>query len=217
MKLAATLVAAGVLALLSLAHLVGIAYATLAERQLDQPAAASTLAAARIAARWTPWSGEHAALEGWILAENGAAEATAVYERALRLAPADPLLWTEYALARARLGRFDEPLLRAVTQARRLAPTSPVVRRTTAELGLSYWQRGSAGLRAAWLEAMREELAVGRKAFLEHVLLRGQGRAFCADAGPRLDEQAWCDAVTEAIAAGCFEPTRTGLVPCRPR
>lgn len=216
MRLSAALLAAAVLGLFHLANLAAAGYAAFAARHLDRPHSPATREAARIATRAAPWSATHAALEGWVLAENGAPEALATYPRALRLAPADPLLWAEYALVLARLGQFGPELTLAVAQARQRAPTSAAVRRSVAELGLSYWRRGTREQRAAWLEAMREELARSRGAFLTHVLTRGQGRTFCDDPARALGEEPWCRAIAGAIRDGCYELKAGVPAPCLP-
>ena len=217
MKHAAALLAAAGLALLNLAQLAGAGYAGFANRHIDRPEAPGTLAAARIAGGWTPWSSRHAALLGWVHAENGAAEpALAAYARALRLAPADAVLWSEYAQVLGRLGRFDAAMAHAVRRAQQLAPTSPAVRRALAELGLSYWSRGDDALRALWLESMRGELARNRGEFLAVALARGQGRTFCDQPAAALGEGAWCERIAPALFGGCYTPTALEPVPCPP-
>jgi Flp pilus assembly protein TadD len=187
------LVAAALLGLLNLANLAATGYAAAANRQLDRPESPKALAAARIASQLAPWSAKHHALHGWLLAENRRAEdALAEYRAALRLAPADALLWAEYAQVLARLGRFDATLTDALERARALAPNSPVIERTLAEIGLSYYLRGDDAQRALWLEAMRGELARSRVLFLTHVLTRGQQAVFCGALAPKLGEEAWC-------------------------
>lgn len=193
-KLLAGLIAAALLALLNFANFVGAGYARYASSRLDRPEAPATATAAQIASRWPPWSSAHTALHGWVRAEQRDAEAAqAAYLKALRLAPGDPLVWSEYALALARLGVFDASLTHAVAQAQRLAPTSSAVQRTIADMGLSYWQRGAPELRTLWLKDMERELARNRDAFLQHVVSRGQLRTFCTDAARQLGERKWCD------------------------
>ena len=216
-RLAAALLAAVILALLNLANLAGAGYANLANHRLDQPESPGTLAAAQIAARWTPWSSPRQALYGWLLAENRRGdESEAAYRKALRLAPADALLWAEYAQALARLGRFDAALTGAVTQARQLAPNSPAVQHSLAELGLSYWQRGTGEQQALWLASMRDELARSRGAFLGHALTRGQGQTFCRGPARPLGEEKWCESIASALLGGCFQLTSIEPVPCNP-
>src|SRR5689334_11197610 len=154
---------AAALALLNLLNLVGAGYARAANRLLDRPESPAALAASDIAARYPPWSSTHLALRGWVLAENHDAEQSdAAYRKALKLAPGDPLLWAEYALALARLGQFDARLTAAVSQAGALAPNSPVVQRSLADLGVSYWTRGKPEQRELWLTSMRNQLARNR-------------------------------------------------------
>ena len=215
----AALFGAAALALANLANLVGAGYSRYTSGHLDRPDAVDTRAAAEIAATWPPWSSSHAALYGWVLAETektGQAHfpAEAAYARALRLAPGDALLWDEYALALARLGAFDERLLQATRRAQALAPNSPAVRRSVADMGLSYWQRGNAEQRAAWLISMREELGASRAAFLSHAFTRGQGRTFCEGPAEKLGEARWCESVASALVGGCFTYTPVGPVPC---
>lgn len=215
MRLTAVLLAVAALALLNLASVAGAAYSRFASRNLDRPHSSATLAAARIATRLAPWSAPSAAQHGWVLAERGeTAAAQAAYGQALHLAPADPFLWTEYALARARLGLFDAPLTQAVQQAQRLAPTSPAVRRSLADLGLNYWQHGTAEQRGLWLASMRAELAASRGAFLGHALTRGRARTFCQGPAAELGEAAWCERMGTLLRDGCFDLTPQGPVSC---
>jgi hypothetical protein len=208
--------AAAALALFHLANLSGAGYEAFAARQLDRPQSPATLAAARIASRWTPWSARRLGLHGWVLAENGDDRADLTYRRALRVAPGDPLLWTEYAQALARLGRFEAAMTTALRQAWTRAPTSNPVRGSLADIGLSYWSRGTPDQQAVWLDAMRAELTRDRGAFLGQAMTRGQGRAFCGDVAPRLDERAWCASMAPALADGCYDLTPAGPVPCAP-
>lgn len=215
LRLVVALLAAGALGTLSLATLAGAAYTRFVDRHLDRPQSAATLEAARIAAEWQPWSSTTLALQGWVRAENGeAGAALAAYGKALAVAPADALLWTEYAQVLARIGRFDAALTHALARATRLAPTSVSVRRGVAEMGLSYWTRGAPEQRAAWLVAMRHELARNRGPFLGHALTRGQGRTFCEGPARVLGEEAWCAAAATALLGGCFELSPVEPVPC---
>lgn len=191
---------AALLALLNLCALAAAGYAAAADRQLDRPESPKVLAAARIASQLAPWSAKYHALHGWLLAENRLAEESlAAYDEALRLAPADAVLWAEYAQVLARLGRFDDALTGALEQARTLAPNSPVIQRTLAELGLAYFERGNARQREIWLDAMRAELAQNRKPLLTHVLTRGQRQLFCLELAPKLGEEAWCKSLPPTL------------------
>jgi tetratricopeptide (TPR) repeat protein len=195
LKTLAATIAATLLALLNLCALAAAGYAAVSGRQLDRPESPQVLAAARIASRLAPWSAKYHALHGWLLAENRRAdEAEAEYRSALKLAPADALLWAEYAQVLARLGRYDAALTESLEQARILSPNSPVIERMVAELGLSYYEHGNARQREVWLEAMRSELARSRGLFLSHVLTRGQREPFCREIAPQLAEEAWCQA-----------------------
>lgn len=206
------------LAFLNLLNLVGAGYSRAANRLLDRPESPAALAASDIAARYPSWSSTHVALRGWVLAENGKTEeAEAAYRKALRLAPGDPLLWAEYALALGRLGQFDARLTTAVSQAAALAPNSPAVQRSLAELGVSYWARGTPEQRELWLAAMRNQLARNRGEFLGHVLTRGRGQAFCDDAAHALGEDTWCSSMAGVLQAdGCFRLLSSQPVPCSP-
>lgn len=215
MRLTAALIAVAALALLNLAQLVGTGYAGFATRRLDRPAAPGTLAAARIASEWTPWSSRHAALLGWVHAENRSAEpALAAYARALRLAPADGVLWAEYAQALGRLGRFDSAMAHATQRAQALAPHSAAVLHALAGIGLSYWALGDDALRAAWLDSMRAELGRNRGGFLGQVLTRGQGGAFCRGPAAALGESAWCARIAPALLGGCYRLEPAEPTPC---
>jgi Flp pilus assembly protein TadD len=185
--------AAALLALFNLCSLAAAGYATAAQRQLDNPESPKTIAAARIAARLAPWSAKYHALHGWVLAENHRdEESRAQYRRALQVAPADALLWAEYAQVLARLGHFDDTLSEALHQARALAPNSPAVQRTLADIGLAYYERGNIAQREVWVEAMGRELIRDRRTFLAHVQTRGQTGLFCRELAGQFHEGAWC-------------------------
>lgn len=192
---AALLLAAG-----HAANLLGGAYAGHAERHLHRPGDPSVGAAARLASRITPWSERRQALSGWVSIETQRmAEADVSYRSALRWAPADPLLWAEYAQALSRQNRFDEAALLATRRAQSLAPNSPAVQGMIAALGLSFWPRGSQELRHAWQIAMRYELDHNRNSFLNQVLVRGQTRVFCTGPGPGLGETRWCEIIWQKL------------------
>lgn len=210
------LLAATVLLALELAQLLGSAYAGAAQRRLDAPTDLGAVHAASIAASLAPWSSHYPALLGWIHAARGDADASAdAYARALRRAPADALLWTEYAQALGRLGRFDAELHHALERAQALAPASPAVQHALAEQALSYWSRGTPAIRERWLEAMRDELEHRRGAFLPFVLIRGRARTFCDEMAEAVNETAWCRSKLARPPGGCYDVTRKGLALCK--
>ena len=180
------------LAVLNLLNLLGWAYAHLAERAIDQPAAAHVLPASQHAARITPWSVKRVALQAWIESERGhAAASDAHYQKALRWGPGDALLWGEYAQVLARLRQFErvELLMRRATE---LAPASPVIRASAASMGVNSWEHGSTDLRNIWLLGMRHELDRNRKAFLQSVIARGRMGPFCTGPARELGLLSWC-------------------------
>ena len=183
---------AAALAVLNLLNLAAGAYAEYAERHLDQPAGDRTLAASHNAATLTPWSARRTALEGWILAERRRGEESqAAYTTALAAAPADSILWSEYAMALARTGLYralDVPTERACA----LAPASPAVQGASAAMALSYWEHGAAPVRAAWMQSLRYELNHDRQPFLRSVITHGRALMFCDQLAPALGEDAWC-------------------------
>ena len=95
----------------------------------------------------------------------------------------------------ARLGRFDGTLTEALGRAAALSPNSPIIQRTLAEIGLSYYRRGDEAQRALWLDSMRATLGRERRLFLGHVLTRGKRQMFCDELAPQLGEEAWCQAL----------------------
>lgn len=203
------------LAFLNVATLLGIGYADVAEHRLAL-ADPTAVAAAGVAARVSPWSSSHAALLGWTLAENhNSGEAQAAYLTALRWAPADPLLWAEYAQALARLGRFDDSLTQALTQSQALAPQSPAIQTTLAEMGVSYWSHGNAEQRALWLPSMRYELDHSRASLLGVVMTRGRGQTFCRGPAHALHEDEWCASVASALLGGCYVMSDKEPVACK--
>ncbi len=189
------LAGAAVLLLLSLLALTASLYGHYAGQRLDTlPDERATRAAAHAAAL-APWSAPYRAQYAWILGESGDfAGADAAYLRALKLAPADPLLWTEYALVLGRNRMFDQRLTHATTRALALAPTSPAVRQSVARMALSYWRFGSPELRELWRQSLRWELDHNRDSFVRAVEQAGHRRAFCATHAADLGEEAWCRA-----------------------
>jgi tetratricopeptide (TPR) repeat protein len=215
-RLTSALLGAATLALLNLANLAAAGYGGFASRHLDRPQSPATQEAARLAALWAPWSASRTALLGWVYIENGeSSEAGQAYLRALRLAPGDPMLWAEYALALARMGRFDSNLTVATRRALSLAPNSPAVRASIADLGISYWKRGVPEQQEVWLEAMRGERRAGRGGLLATVVGRGQVATFCSGPAIRLDEAEWCDGISTAIERGCYELKPTEPISCK--
>ena len=189
------LAGAALLLLLNLLALTASLYAWFAEQRLDVlPDVRATRASAH-AASLAPWSARHTALHGWVLANSGDfAGADAAYLEALRLAPADPLLWAEYALALGRNRVFDERLTLATRRALALAPASPAVRQGVSRMALSYWRFGSPEVRELWRQSLRWELDHNRASFLNALDREGHRSAFCASHAAELGEQAWCNA-----------------------
>jgi hypothetical protein len=189
------LAGAALLLLLNLLALTASLYAYFAEQRLDVlPDLRATRASAH--ATWlAPWSARYRALRGWVLANSGDfAGADAAYLGALKLAPADSLLWAEYALVLGRNRIFDERLTLATTRALALAPASPAVRQGVSRMALSYWRFGSPELRELWRQSLRWELDHNRASFLNALDREGHRRAFCANQAAELGEQAWCNA-----------------------
>lgn len=169
------------------------AYGRYAEARLDRLPDPGVQAAAALATAFSPWSAQPAALHGWILAQGGSRdEAIAAYLRALRWAPADALLWAEYAQALARMEVFDERMTWATRRALELAPSSPAVRDTVATMGLAYWRRGEEALHDLWRQSIRWQLDHSRGSFLSAVEGREQRGAFCLRYAAALGEAAWC-------------------------
>jgi len=187
------LAGAAVLLLLNLLALTASLYGYYAERRLDSlPDERATRASAHAAAL-EPWSARHRALRGWILGSSGDfAGADAAYLEALQLAPADPLLWAEYALVLGRNRVFDGRLTHATARALALAPASPAVRQGVARMALSYWRFGSPEVRELWRQSLRWELDHNRATFLQAVERDGHRRAFCASQAAEFGEQEWC-------------------------
>jgi hypothetical protein len=187
------LAGAALLLLLNLLALAASVYAEYAEQRLDRLPDEGAQRASALAVALTPWSAQRQALHGWILAESGDfTAADAAYRQALAAAPADALLWAEYALALARNRMFDERLHLATSRALALAPTSPAVRQGVARMALTYWRFGSAPLRELWRQSLRWELDHNRTAFLQAMDRDGYRRAFCLDQAAAFNEQAWC-------------------------
>ena len=187
------LAGAALLLLLNLLALAASLYGDYAERRLDRLPDPRAERASALATTLAPWLAPHQALRGWIHAESGNfAAADAAYLDALRRAPADALLWAEYALALARNRMFDARLLLATRRALALAPTSPAVRQGVARMALTYWRFGPDELRELWHQSLRWELDHNRTAFLQALDREGYRRAFCADQAEGFNEQAWC-------------------------
>ena len=168
-------------------------YAGYAEQRLDRLPDERATRAATLAAMLAPWSAPHRALQGWIRGASGDFEAAdAAYLAALRRAPADALLWAEYALVLGRNRVFDERLTLATRRALELAPASPAVRQGIARMALSYWRFGEPPVRELWRQSLRWELDHNRAAFLHALERDGHRRAFCAWHAADLGEAPWC-------------------------
>jgi hypothetical protein len=187
------LAGAALLLLLNLLALIASLYGHYAEQRLDNlPDERATRASAH-AATLAPWSAPRLGLHGWILGESGDfTGADAAYLKALKRAPADPLLWAEYALVLGRNRVFDQRLTLATTRALALAPASPAVRQGVARMALSYWRFGSPEVRELWRQSLRWELDHNRAVFLQTVERDGHRRAFCAVHAADLGEGEWC-------------------------
>jgi hypothetical protein len=179
--------------LLNLLNLVAAGYEWRAEHSLDALPDEAARRASAIAASLTPWSAPRNALRGWIAADAAELEpAAAAYARALRAAPADALLWTEYAQALSRNRVFDGRLTWATLRALALAPSSPAVRQSVSRMGLHYWRRGEPQLQELWRQSFRWELDHNRTSFLRTVEDGGYRRTFCAMHAEPLGEAAYC-------------------------
>jgi tetratricopeptide (TPR) repeat protein len=179
--------------LLNLLALSASLYGRYAEQRLDRLPDERAARASTLAAALAPWSAREHALRGWIHGASGDFEAAdSAYRAALRRAPADALLWAEYALVLGRNRVFDARLASATRRALALAPASPAVRQGVARMGLSYWRFGDAEVRELWRQSLRWELDHNRAAFLHAVDRDGDRAVFCAWHADGLGEAAWC-------------------------
>lgn len=202
-----------VLALATGTQLVSQLYFRLATRSLDDGRPQLALRAASLSAQLAPWDADPLALEGWVAASlDRPDDSLRAYARALRQAPGDARLWTEYSQARTRLGLFDEDTAAAATSALRRGPESPPILRALAEQGVAYWERGDDALKGVWLQALRIRLERARPEVLAAVVTRGRVDAFCAGPAAPAGEMAWC-AGAPALR-GCFDIGPKGPVPC---
>lgn len=179
--------------LLNVLNLVAAGYERRAEYLLDTLPNDAARRASAIAAALAPWSASRNALHGWIAADAGELEpAVAAYARALRAAPADPLLWAEYAQALGRNRVFDGRLTWATLRALTLAPSSPAIRQGISRMGLHYWRRGDPQLQELWRQSFRWELDHNRTSFLRTLEDGGYRETFCATQAEALGETAYC-------------------------
>jgi hypothetical protein len=187
------LAGAALLLLLNLLALAAGLYARYAEQRLDRLPDPRAARASALAAGLAPWSAPARALQGWIGGESGDFEAAdAAYAAALRRAPADALLWAEYALVLGRNRVFDARMEQATRRALALAPTSPAVHQGLARMGLSYWRFADPPVRELWRRSLRWELDRDRAAFLLALEREGYRGTFCAWHAGDLGEAAWC-------------------------
>jgi len=187
------LAGAALLLLLNLSALVAGAYGRYAEQRLDRLPDERAARAGTLAATLAPWSAQGLALKGWIHGGSGDfATADAAYRAALRRAPADALLWAEYALVLGRNRVFDQRLTLATRRALELAPASPAVRQGIARMALSYWRFADTPVRELWRQSLRWELDHNRAAFLQSLDREGSRGTFCAWHAADLGEQPWC-------------------------
>ena len=183
-------------AALNLLNLLASGYERRAEQRLDVLPDAAAESDSTAAAALSYWNARRHALRGWISAEEGDIEAAvASYAKALRRAPADAVLWAEYAQALARNRVFDGRLTWATLRALTLAPASPAVRQGVSRMGFSYWRQGEADLQELWRQSFRWELDHNRASFLRTVEDDGLRATFCARHAEVLGEAAWCGKV----------------------
>lgn len=176
-------VAALGLALLNLTQLLARAYADRGDTLLDQPSHPQAVPAASHAAGLTPWSPARLALHGWLLSEQGdLAAADARYRAALRWAPGDALLWTEYALVLGRHGELERMTL-PLQRANALGAAVPAVQASVAAIGVRHWEAGSAAARKEWWQSIAYEMRHHRATFLDTVAARGETFRFCDGPG----------------------------------
>jgi tetratricopeptide (TPR) repeat protein len=187
------LAGAALVLLLNLLALTASLYARYAEQRLDRLPDARATRASAVAAGLAPWSAPARALQGWIHGASGDFEAAdAAYAAALRRAPADALLWAEYALVLGRNRVFDARLEQATRRALALAPASPAVHQGLARMGLSYWRFAGPPVRELWRRSLRWELDRDRGSFLAALEREGYRGTFCAWHAEDLGEAAWC-------------------------
>jgi hypothetical protein len=187
------LAGAALVLLLNLLALTASLYGRYAEQRLDRLPDERALRASALAATLAPWSAPHQALRGWIHGESGDfATADRAYTIALSRAPADALLWAEYALVRCRNRVFDGRTTLATQRALALAPASPAVRQGVSRMALSYWRFGDAELRELWRQSLRWELDHNRATFLATLDREGYRATFCAWHAAGLGEEPWC-------------------------
>lgn len=174
------------LVVLSGAQYFGWAYARHAQDTLNRPSSERTAVAAERGAGLTPWSADRLAVRGWLLSQRGERDAAlGSYAQALRWAPADAAIWTEYALVLARARRFEQLSL-PVTRANALGRASPPIQETQAAMGTTYWNAADEVTRAEWLRSLQYQLRHNNSAFNELLVVRGQVGAFCEGPAPRL-------------------------------
>lgn len=194
LRQAPALAGAALVLLLNLLALTASLYGRYAEQRLDRLPDERAERAATLAATLAPWSARYQALRGWIHGESGDfTAADAAYAAALRRAPADALLWAEYALVRCRNRVFDDRTTLATRRALTLAPTSPAVRQGISRMALSYWRFGEPELRDLWRQSLRWELDHNRATFLATLDREGYRATFCAWHAAGLGEAAWCE------------------------
>ncbi|MDP3856736.1 MAG: hypothetical protein Q8Q73_03130 [Stagnimonas sp.] len=171
-------------------------------------------AAARIAAWLLPGSDRATALAGRLAAAAGDRPFLLTsYREVLREAPADAYRWSELARGLALSGRLDADFDLAVARALALAPHSPAVHGTLADLAWRYHLRLSPQQQETLLPSLRATMRARSERFrlLEAVVRERRHPAFCAEFAVPLNRQAWCGQV-EAELARCARPQKLKAV-----
>lgn len=119
---------------------------------LSEEAVATARAGAARAALMVPNSPEYQAaigkVESWVVTQaqrtggqidqSHYQEGLDAYRQAIRLRPAWPYVWADFAMAKARAGELDQEFFNALTQATRFGPWEQSVMDTVTQLGLWY-------------------------------------------------------------------------------
>ena len=152
--------------------------------------------AAAAAVRLTRVNPSYRADYAWSLSARGDFDGMRKqYHQALRLDPANPYRWIEYAQLLSRSHRFDAEYTQSVLRVQQLAPNSPSIQLYNAWVGVSDWNFGDRSIRDSWARSMIHVLRNDPWKLLRPIVAVHREYAFCGFVGAELGLAAWCDTV----------------------
>lgn len=169
------------------------AYATYARENLTgSRGAEQALASAELALQLIPQHAGYQSLRARAERRRGDPQATAhLYRQALKRAPADAVLWRDYALFLLSRGEYGAAQ-HAIARAQALSPANRGLHLSLGLTGLSIWQTAPPPLRELWSRSIEFRLRHQPKEFLRYVFASGQEAMLCRHFATEPALKDWC-------------------------